>query len=225
MANACPSCGTSNPDSNRFCTNCGLSLAASPPEATPSLPQPPPADARKVCEGCRTVNAPMAAYCYRCGLKLPDRLFSPSEAVGNPAGFWVRLAAYMIDAVVLMLVGLALAIAAGALEGVPADKVVNQWAVEFGGWVETVVALALDLAYFTFAVGRWGRTAGKAILGLKITRADGSRLSYRRSFARYWSYLVSAIPLGFGFIAIALSSQKRGWHDFMCDTRVVNIRT
>lgn len=222
MVETCPSCGTSNPDSNRFCTNCGLSLSTNQQEATPSSPEPPPADARKVCTGCRTVNEASAAYCYRCGLKLPDRLYSRAEVGGSPAGFWIRLAASLIDSMFLFI---AQSLITASFVGFDPEQIISELSGESTNWAATSVSLGVSIAYYTFPVGLWGRTAGKAILGLKVTRVDGSRLTYWRSFGRFWAYLISAVPFGLGFVAIALSSQKRGWHDFICDTRVVNLRS
>ena len=225
MTQPCLKCGTGNPDSNRFCVSCGRPLSPNLQEATPSPPEQAPADARKVCEGCRTVNEASAAHCYLCGLKLPDQLYTQAEVVGNPAGFWIRLGARIIDDVLLAIASVLMT---AALTGIELEQAIGGLIGVSEGWDTTVVTLfdlALSIAYYTFTTGRWGQTLGKAVLGLKVTRADGSRLSFGRSFGRYWAYLVSAIPFGLGFVAIALSSQKRGWHDFICDTRVVNLRS
>ncbi|MBI2172476.1 MAG: RDD family protein [Chloroflexi bacterium] len=223
MTQTCPQCAAGNPSENRFCTHCGQSLTIQT-SAIPSTPADV-SNVRKVCAGCRTVNQAEAAYCYRCGLKLPDQLHSRAEAVGNPAGFWIRLGASVIDGVLLLIASVLTAV---FLTRIEFEQALGGLFGGSDGWATTVVTvtnLTLGVGYYTVATAQWGRTIGKAILGLKVTRVDGSRLSYQRSFARYWSYVVSAIPLGFGFVAIALSSQKRGWHDFICDTRVVNLRS
>ncbi len=216
----CPACGAQNAAINRFCIKCGRSLeaqAVAPPPAVEAIPQ----NARKVCAGCRTVNQPDSAYCYRCGLKLPDRLYAQAEVIGNPAGFWIRLAAFLMDNVV---VDIATVLITALLTDISIEHAALELVGVEEGWTTTIISNILLMAYWTFTTAQWGQTVGKAILGLKVTRTDGSRLSYGRSFARYWAYVVSALPFALGFIAIALSSQKRGWHDFLCDTRVVNVR-
>jgi uncharacterized RDD family membrane protein YckC len=160
-------------------------------------------------------------YCYRCGLSLPDQLHTESEVIGNPAGFWLRAGAYFLDSVLIWTVGL---VAAVSLFGIEAEQAINELVGASPGWTTTILITALDVTYYTITVGLWGQTLGKALLGLKVTRSDGSPLTYTRSFARFWAYSLSYIPFGLGFIAIALSSQKRGWHDFVCDTRVVQVR-
>ncbi len=220
MTQDCPSCGTTIPASNRFCTNCGHSF--DPQSSTPTVDTGIPPYAKKVCIGCRTINEPTSAYCYKCGLKLPDQVYSQAEVIGSPGGFWIRFVAYVIDEVLLTIAGVLLTI---AFTGMDTEQALSELVGESGGWTATLITVGFGAAYYTFTIGQWGQTIGKAILGLKVARTDGARLTYLRSFARYWAYLVSIIPLGLGFIAIALSSQKRGWHDFICDTRVVNLRS
>ncbi|MDP6495768.1 MAG: RDD family protein [Dehalococcoidia bacterium] len=167
-------------------------------------------------------RAPTSAYCYRCGLQLSGDLYTQAEGIGNPAGFWIRLGAYIIDEVLLILAGILLTVTFTEMD---AEQAFNELAGESAGWATTLITIVIGVAYYTFTVGQWGQTVGKAILGLKVTRKDGSHLTYWRSFTRYWAYFASFVPLGLGFISIGLSSQKRGWHDLICDTRVVNLRT
>jgi uncharacterized RDD family membrane protein YckC len=57
--------------------------------------------------------------------------------------------------------------------------------------------------------------------GLKIVRPDGSPLTFRRAFARYWGKVLTGMTMGIGFLLITIDSQCRSMHDFICDTRVV----
>jgi uncharacterized RDD family membrane protein YckC len=60
-------------------------------------------------------------------------------------------------------------------------------------------------------------------LGLKVIRADGGRVSYWRAFGRYWGYCLCWLTWGIGFLVIAWNKQKRGLHDFVCDTMVIKV--
>ena len=175
---------------------------------------------RKRCSGCGTINEPSSAYCYRCGLELSDSVQPAAVVVGNPAGFWIRLLAWVIDSIVVYVITIGLAPLFGRTFGDGAEDLLL--GDSYG--VLDVVNVALSLLYYTFTTGRWGQTVGKAVLGLKVVRRDDTRVSYWRSFARWWAYLVSAFPFGLGFVAIALSSQKLGVHDWLSDTRVVRTR-
>jgi uncharacterized RDD family membrane protein YckC len=73
-------------------------------------------------------------------------------------------------------------------------------------------------------IGRLGATPGKLAAGIRIIRTDGSRVGAGRAFGRYFAKLLSFFALGIGYIMVAFDSEKRGLHDMICDTRVVNAR-
>ena len=173
----------------------------------------------KRCPLCSAENEPTARYCYRCGAALDEERHQIAGML--PAGFWIRLAAYLIDSLILFSFGL----------------IIGGFLAFFWGWsVEglevaepqagpffDLAGAAMAAAYFTFCLGRWGRTPGKLFLGLKVVRTDGSPLGYGRSLARWACYFISSLVFGLGFIWIAFHPQKRGWHDLICDTRVVRL--
>ncbi len=178
---------------------------------------------KKVCSACGTVNEPSSAYCYKCGVELPTKIDAKAEVIGNPAGFWMRFWAFIIDQIFLMTISVALALVfTNASLGEVLSQMFDPNAPISGG--EYLIGIGIEAAYWTLTIGTWGKTVGKTMLRLKVTRVDGSRLTYARSFARYWAYYLSWIPLGLGFIAIALSSKKRGFHDFICDTKVLKVQ-
>lgn len=207
----CPKCQHAILPSARFCSYCGLELGATAGETTVD-----PSRLRKHCDGCRTVNDTEFRFCYNCGLALPDRVFVVSQLVGDPAGFWIRAAAYVIDIVLVVIAGTLMTM---LLMGADVEEALTG-STEIGA-ISSILSEAIAAAYYTVATGRWGRTLGKLALGLRVVRSDGSSLTYLRAFARYWAYYLSFIPLGLGVIAIALSPQKRAWHDLVADTRVL----
>ena len=176
---------------------------------------------KKFCSACGTVNAITSIYCYKCGVELPSKVDTTrAKVIGNPAGFWVRFWASTIDQIFLQIISFALSLViadASLREGLSQmfdpDKPIYLMSLYF--------TVGIEVAYWTLTIGTWGKTLGKAMLHLKVTRVDGSKLTYARSFARYWAYYISWLTLGLGFIAIALSSKKRGFHDFICDTKVL----
>jgi predicted nucleic acid-binding Zn ribbon protein len=61
---ACPACGRAVPASDRFCANCGASLAAIPP--------PPVAASPGICPHCGKAAEPGDRFCGECGKPLPE---------------------------------------------------------------------------------------------------------------------------------------------------------
>jgi uncharacterized RDD family membrane protein YckC len=182
---------------------------------------------KKVCTACRAVNEPEALYCYKCGLKLPEEIQFGAEAIGPPAGFWIRFVAYLIDQLFLGIIGSVIAV---MIATSLADTSVNgtlefefTTVPEFMWWT-IGMAVALEVLYFTVAIGAWGKTIGKAMLGIKVVRRNGARVSYARSLARCLAYLVQLeLAMGLTFIIIAFTPEKQGIHDMICDTGVVRV--
>jgi uncharacterized RDD family membrane protein YckC len=134
------------------------------------------------------------------------------------AGFWRRLAAHLIDALIL-----AALVALGSKLGLVSATVTvaeGDATLEFGGG-----PLLLAAAY---TLGFWATlqaTPGKLAAGVRIVDADtGSKPGLRQLVGRYLAYYVSAIPCFLGFLWIAVDARKQGWHDKLADTAVVRGR-
>lgn len=64
-------------------------------------------------------------------------------------------------------------------------------------------------------------TLGKRLFGLRVTDQSGRRLELGRASLRHFSKLLSVLPFCLGFIVIAFSTRKRGWHDMVAGTVVI----
>lgn len=133
-------------------------------------------------------------------------------------GFWIRFVATIIDGF-LMTIGhfailfLYIAVTTPDFAGGESEAA--------SGWLMQVGQYLWSFGYETWFTGKFGATPGKMAVGLKVVRSDGSRVTYLRAlgrcFAKYLSYLLLLI----GFIMVAFDEQKRGLHDYICDTRVI----
>ena len=137
----------------------------------------------------------------------------------NYAGFWTRFAAVFLDGLILMAVnffigmvaGLTVAQAAGLQ---PRGAVVLQV-------ILMVIQLTIGICYEAVLIGKYGATLGKMACKIKVVTADGGRVSYPRSFARYFGKMLSSFTCLIGFIIAAFDGQKRALHDYICNTRVI----
>ena len=211
----CPNCGNVNPLESVYCFKCGL-----------KLPDYVNQD-KKICIGCQTPNSAIAQYCYKCGLKLPEKL--GSVVMMRCAGFWVRLLASFIDSILLgvftgiisvplMLHYFGNLTDLSSLNSIETTSDSTFWAFYF---IFTLVVYIVQIAYSTIAVGKWGKTVGKAALGLKVVKPDGTRVSCWRAFGRSLAYQLNGFTLGLSFLMIAFTSKKRGLHDYIADTVVI----
>jgi uncharacterized RDD family membrane protein YckC len=130
---------------------------------------------------------------------------APAAAV-EPAGFGVRLGAYLIDALIMLgPTGL----------------------IQFGlgwplGWLLSMVVNALYYVYFW---SNHGATPGKMMLGLRVVSAEtGAMIDPATAILRYVGYLVSGIPLCLGFLWVIWDGNKQGWHDKIAKTQVVRVQ-
>jgi uncharacterized RDD family membrane protein YckC len=130
----------------------------------------------------------------------------------------VRIAARVIDVVVL--------VAAGAAFG---------RAIGFGyDWL--IMTASAVLVYFAAADTLAGATIGKATLGLRVIGPDGRRPSPRQAVVRESFMLLGAIPFVGPILALAVwawiiasvrtSPLRQGKHDIMAGgTRVVRVES
>jgi uncharacterized RDD family membrane protein YckC len=91
---------------------------------------------------------------------------------------------------------------------------------------EGYVQLAVwALVYLVLMTGLKGQTLGKMAVGIRVVREDGSvpGLGYA-ALREVVGKFASTIALFLGFLWIARDPEKRGWHDHIAGTRVINVR-
>lgn len=141
-------------------------------------------------------------------------------------GAWLRLAAFIIDMIVLSVV-----------------MVIIGRVTSYPSWIGIIVGLFYFVGFWSWR----GQTPGKMLIGAKIVKTDGSPVSPINAVVRYIFYLIpSFAPILFfagaldqirnnftwviilaaviGLLVIGFSRNKRGIHDLIAGTCVVNSR-
>ena len=126
-------------------------------------------------------------------------------------GFWIRVVAYIIDAILLSIVSGILGFATG---------------IDFYGTHFNLLAngTSLVIGWLYFALmesSARGATVGKMAVGLRVVTDQGERLDFGHATGRYLAKIISAVILGIGFIMVAFTDRKRGLHDIIASTLVV----
>ena len=131
------------------------------------------------------------------------------------AGFWMRLAAAVLDAAILGIVGLAIALA------------VLAWAAR-GAGVDTraltaAIALVVGWLYFSLMESSpGGATFGKRAFRLQVLTAERmQRVSFLRATGRWAGRGVSSIVLAIGYLMQPFTARKQALHDLLAGTVVV----
>ena len=137
-------------------------------------------------------------------------------------GFWIRVLAFFLDAIVISVLTGALAPILGTPVIESAPPIPTQPGVHINIEMGGATSGLIGLVYF---VGFWalrGQTPGQIPFGLRVVRAvDGSRPDLVLALLRYVGLLISFGVLLLGVIWVAFDSRKQGWHDKLAGTVVV----
>jgi uncharacterized RDD family membrane protein YckC len=150
---------------------------------------------------------------------------------GYYGGFWIRVAAYLIDQICvgIVLTPIALVMVFPAMMRIIQDAERNQqpgpevFGAMFGAmgfyFVIAIVGQWLYEALLTSSA--WQGTIGKRLLRLKVTDDFGNRISFARATGRFFAKILSGMAMYVGFIMVAFMERKRGLHDVICNTQVL----
>jgi len=143
------------------------------------------------------------------------------------AGFWRRIAAALIDGLLVIIASYAITVLCLILA-----LVIGFWVAEgevglvlsmipglFFGWL-----LALLFAWIYYAALESSpkqATVGKMALGMVVTDVEGQRISFLQATGRLLGKIVSALILCVWFIMISFTDRKQGLHDMMAGCLVV----
>ncbi|HWA85972.1 MAG TPA: RDD family protein [Opitutus sp.] len=115
------------------------------------------------------------------------------------AGFWIRLAASAIDAII---VGIAIGFLPHVLR--------PNYLLLFAGYSAVLWALK-------------GTTVGGIVCSLKVVRLDDRRVDWMTALVRALGAFLSLFAAGLGFIWVAFDEQKQSWHDKIAGTTIVTV--
>jgi len=154
---------------------------------------------------------------------------APSDAPPPPAwqarptdhvaygGFWIRVVAYLIDAIVLNIVLWLLTVITGL-------RLISYTATDHLEPLPILAPLVVNWLYFALMESsQRGATLGKMAVGLRVVTERGQRLSFANATGRYFAKFISALLLGIGFLMVAFTERKRGLHDMIAGTLVVKV--
>jgi uncharacterized RDD family membrane protein YckC len=124
---------------------------------------------------------------------------------GPRSGFWQRVGAWILDALILLIPSIILLL------------------ILKNGALYQLLSTLISLAYFTyFEGGPTGQTIGKKALGIRVYDfRQGGAIGYGRGFLRQIGKYLSAIPLGLGYLWMLWDKEKQCWQDKIAGTVVV----
>jgi uncharacterized RDD family membrane protein YckC len=203
-----------------FCSRCGLRVE----------------EGNRFCQACgQEVGAAIAPAPSSAGALPAQNVVSARvSALLRYAGFWERVAAYLID---------------GLIIGIPLGLVVLVLIFLFGGFglmihrnpadphaaaafVATMIPifflgmLAVMILQWLYFAGMESSsrqaTFGKSVMSLRVTNLEGQPISFGHATGRFFAKVVSGmIPFAIGYIMAAFTERKQALHDMIAGTLVL----
>lgn len=133
-------------------------------------------------------------------------------------GFWPRVWAALLDVLVFVFLTVPLLYAIHGRDYFRSE-------VPLRGPVDFLNTFVLPSAIIILCWFICASTPGKMAISAKIVdAATGQRPKPRQFILRYLGYYLSALPLGLGFLWVAIDSRKQGWHDKLAGTVVIRTK-
>lgn len=139
-----------------------------------------------------------------------------AQTSGDPAGFWRRLVALIIDWIIVGIVTAIISLIINAI--IHATSSNSSYT---GGGVGTVIWII----YLTYMWSAQGRTLGYMVMGMRLVRNDGTPVGVGAALARailFWlSFVLCLIPAIVSAFMVGLSESKKAIHDHIAGTAVI----
>jgi uncharacterized RDD family membrane protein YckC len=120
------------------------------------------------------------------------------------AGFWQRFLAGIIDSIILIVIEVILIF------------------IPIIGWI-----LSLFVTWLYFAIQHSSTkqaTFGMRALDIKITNENHGKIGFWRATGNFYLTVISALLVFIGFLMIAFTSRKQGFHNLISRTLCIKIK-
>jgi uncharacterized RDD family membrane protein YckC len=137
----------------------------------------------------------------------------PYAPQANYGGFWIRVVAYIIDAILLGIVG----VIVDAIFRVSPNDTSSP-----GYTLASLINFVIGMAYFVGFWSYWSATPGQRILKLRVVDANTLQpIGAGKAVLRYIGLIVSFLVCFVGVIWVAFDARKQGWMDKIAGTVVL----
>lgn len=138
------------------------------------------------------------------------------------AGFFVRLAAYTLDSLLVSIALLVITVPMGLVTLFNGPNIFTR-PLLFQYSAYAIFLYLIRAFYFAVCTYSSGRTIGKKLMNIKVISTDEQEkltfvnALYRETIGRFLSGLILYV----GYIILGPDKEKKALHDILCDTRVI----
>lgn len=123
------------------------------------------------------------------------------------AGFWNRVAASIIDSIII---------------GLPLGLLSFVIGINNEEGLTNLISILVNWLYNVLQETSTSKaTIGKKALGIEVVDINGEKLTFSRATGRLFGKYISALILGIGFIMAGFTEKKQALHDIMANTLVI----
>ncbi|NNF35144.1 MAG: RDD family protein [Saprospiraceae bacterium] len=148
------------------------------------------------------------------------------------AGFWLRVAAYLIDGIILNIALYILFAIFGisAFSGMMGSEMLETGEPN----PEAVAAMfsSFSILMLISVVGSWlyfalqessdaQATLGKRAVRIRVTDFEGDKITFARATGRYFGKIISGMIFMIGYFMAGFTERKQALHDMMASTLVL----
>ena len=132
---------------------------------------------------------------------------------GSYGGFWIRVVAYIIDAILISVVVAILSI----------PLAVNYTDMNSSSLrASNGIRLVISFLYFSFLWSYMGASLGQRLFGMRVVDATtGLPIGFGKAALRFLGLVISFAVCAIGVIWVAFDARKQGWMDKIAGTVVV----
>jgi len=189
------------------------------------------------CPKCGKETDALGKYCQWCGADNVSTPPAPSTApeeeegadVGVYAGLGRRFVAWIVDTLLILLIGIIVISFFSLINGVRYAYYLLVQRAPIGALTETgtvdaavfpiitslgiLIIIIPWLYYAGFESSRSQATPGKLLMNIMVTDLEGNKPTFARATLRQFAKIISALILFLGFLMIGLTKKRQGLHD------------
>jgi len=164
-----------------------------------------------------------APYAAQTAGSAPVPAYPIAGAGAGYGGFWIRVVAAIVDAILVRVVVTPIGLVFGGMSwlGGMGGGLPHAGIALIGGGITALFVIAAGWLYEAFLESSsYQATLGKMIFGMKVTDLEGNRISFARATGRHFAKIISGMILAIGFIMVGFTERKQGLHDILAGTLV-----